>query len=143
MGRLLCVLFLVCFTASPARGQVRRVTPVVQGYVGSYWLPEEPLPRAYVLLGLGDDVRCRRAIAVTCTDSAGRFTLPAVEVPPLPASAQAKWAVCLPLPSDTTPTDTTRLRPTLFIGHQSRIISDTVRLDCWAHMGTCKTARQE
>ena len=138
MGRLLCALVFPCFAASPGLAQVRAVTPVVQGYVGSYWLPEEPLPGAYVLLAVGEDVRCRRPIAITRTDSAGRFTIPAVEVPAL---TPAKWAVCLPLPSDTLPTDTTRLRPTLFVGAESRITSDTVRLECWAHMGTCKTPR--
>ena len=111
MGRsLVCALLWVGFTPSASWAQAREVTPVVQGYIGGYWLRDEPLVGAHVLLARGEDVWCRHPLLAVRTDSAGRFTIPSVELPPHRAPARRPghaWGLCLPLPSDTIPSDTT------------------------------------
>jgi hypothetical protein len=139
---VLWIVLLAYPSPSSLWAQVRAATPVVSGYVGGYWAQSTPLAGAYVLLAVGDDVRCRRAVVATRTDSVGRFTFSSVPLPlASPGSQSAAWAVCLPLPSDTLPSDTTRLRPTIFFSRDTRSVVDTIHLNCWAHMGTCNSPR--
>ena len=135
---LICMVLLAYSLPSLLSAQPATTTPVVSGYVGGYWAQSTPLAGAYVLLALGEDVRCRRAVAVTRTDSLGRFVFSSVQLPLASAGTKSTpWAVCLPLPSDTLLSDTTRLRPTIFFSRATRAVVDTIHLNCWAHMGTC------